>query len=306
MHAHRQPCDSTRPLKWALLLLCAISWSSTAPGAEPEITIGAGSGSFVFVDGKGDPSKPITVFTYLPRGIAAADAPIAFVMHGHHRTAEKYRDDWARYADKYGFMVVAPLFDAAQWGHGQYSYASMVDGNGSRRDASLWAFSVVEHLFDAIKSATGNHSARYFLYGFSEGGQFVQRLVLFLPEARYQRAVISDPGWYTMPDFDVKFPYGLGGSAVTVASLKESLGRDVVLLLGDADTDPNSKDLRRTREAMTQGSNRYQRGMNFFREARNRAAQWGGTFGWRIETVSGVAHEPARMSGQAAAALIGQ
>lgn len=287
-----------------MLLVWALAWSQTV-AASPAIRIAPGAGSFLFVDEKGDATKAITVYTYLPRRVKANEAPIVFVLHGHHRTAKGYRDNWALHADKYGFMVLAPLFDPEQWGGGEYSYASVVGRDGKIRDASMWSYSVIEHLFDAIKAATGNASPRYFLYGFSEGGQFVHRLVLLLPEARYARAVAGTPGWYTMPRFDSKFPYGLGGSPVTEASLKTSLGRDVVLMLGDKDTDPNDPGLRKTRQALAQGAHRFARGQVFFKATEDRAAELKAAFGWRLQVVPGVAHEPKKMSGPAAAVLMG-
>jgi dienelactone hydrolase len=275
-----------------------------AGAADRQIKIPNGKGEFRFVDRKGDSSKEITVFTYLPENLKASEAPIVFVMHGHHRSAEGYRNDWAKHANRLGFMVLAPLFDEEQWGHGFYSYASVLTKSGKIRNPAKWSFSVIEHLFDAVKEATGNSNPQYYLYGFSEGGQFVHRFVLLMPQARYAKAVIGTPGWYTMPRFDVKFPYGLGGSPVTPASLKVVLGRNVVLLLGEADTDPNHDELRKTPEAMAQGPNRVARGKTFFRELNKRAAEMKTPFAWRIMTVPGAAHEPRKMSPSAAAALM--
>ena len=203
-------------------------------------------------------------------------------MHGHGKNAKGYRDTWIEHADRYEFMVVAPLFDPEQWGGGGYSYGSVIGRDGRLQDASMWSFSVIEHLFDAIKGATGNQSAKYFIYGHSEGGQFVHRLVLLLPDARYARAVAANPGWYTMPRFDIKFPYGLGGSPATEGSLKKSLGREFVLMLGDRDTDPNHKDLRKTPQAMVQGAYRFERGQNYLQ--RSPAPRHGTEVHVRLET----------------------
>jgi len=271
--------------------------------APPAISIVRGASSFRFVDDQGDVTRDITVFTYLPAGVEAKEAPIVFVLHGHHRTARAYRDDWAQHAEKYGFMVLAPLFDVETWGRGEYSYASVIGKDGEIRDASKWSYTVIERLFDAVKVATGNESPRYLLYGFSEGGQFVHRLVLLLPEARYARAVAADAGWYMMPRFDINFPYGLHGSPVTEASLKRCLGRDLVLMLGAMDTDPNDPELRKTRQALAQGANRLERGHTFLREAKARAREMSIALSWQVRIVGGVAHEPWKMSGAAAAVL---
>lgn len=292
-----------RSLRHALASLILTAAFLPAQANQPVIDIAPGPGQFTFVDMKGDPSRTMTVYTYLPKDVRADSAGIVFVMHGHGKNAEGYRDAWIRHADRYGFMVVAPLFDAATWRGGAYSYG-IAAGNKAIEDASRWSFSVIEHLFDAVKSATGNHSERYFIYGHSEGGQFVHRLVLFLPEARYARAVAANPGFYTMPDFTVDFPYGLGNSTASEASLKQSLGRDFVLLLGDRDTDPESKDLRRTPQAMAQGACRFERGQRYFRTAGENAAALDTPFNWQVRIVPGVAHQNSGMSGPAAAVLM--
>lgn len=295
------PLNRKAALRAAFLSLALL----VGPPASPAgIEIAPGSGSFTFVDAKGDPAKTMTIYTYLPKQLPARSARIVFVLHGFSKDAAGARDIWIEHADRYGLLVIAPLFDRDHWGRGAYSYASILAPDGKPQDPALWSFSVIEHLFDAIKAAVGNASERYLLYGHSEGGQFVHRLALLLPDARYSRAVAANAGWYMMPAFGKKYPYGLAGSPVTRESLAKSLGRDFVVLLGDLDRDPNHSQLRRTPEAMAQGANRYERGETFFKEARSRAAELGSTFGWRIQSVPGAAHENDKMSRPAAALLV--
>ena len=113
-----------------LLFVWTLTWSQTVSAAGPMIRIVPGPSSFSFVDEKGDPSKQITVYTYLPKGLKPSVARIVFVMHGHGKNAKGYRDTWSEHADKYAFMVVAPLFDSEQWGGGEYAYASVVSREG--------------------------------------------------------------------------------------------------------------------------------------------------------------------------------
>lgn len=261
-----------------------------------------GKSRFVFEDAAGDPSKRIPVYVYRPAGIDASTARIVFVMHGHGRNAEGYRETWIEPANHYGFIVVAPLFDAAQWPHGSYASASVEGPN--RDDPSRWSYSVVELLFDAIRRPLGDTTPRYDLYGHSEGAQFVHRLVLMLPNARYARAVAANADWYTMPRFDVRYPFGLEDSPVDEGSLRASLGRDVVVLLGDRDIDPNHPELNRSREAEAQGANRFERGHAFFDAARRSAETLRTPFGWQLRVVHGAAHQNSRMSPPAAALLM--
>jgi predicted esterase len=288
--------------------LCAAFFSLVLPAwprnAAADAEIAPGPGSFSFVDARGDASKTMTVYTYLPKELPARSARIVFVMHGVGKNARGYRDAWIAPADRYGLLVVAPRFDQKQWSGGAYSYSSITAPDGKLRDASLWSFSVIEHLFDAVRAATGNPAERYFIYGHSEGGQFVHRLVLLLPDARYARAIVANAGWYMMPAFDTRYPYGLGNAPVTRESLAKSLGRDVVIMLGELDRDSNHPQLRRTPQAMAQGANRHERGEAFFKEARGRAAELGVPFGWHIQGVPGAGHENSKMSRPAAAALM--
>jgi hypothetical protein len=290
----------------ALLLVWLPAFSRPSAAAGQTIAISPGAGSFTFVDRQGDPSKKIVVYTYLPKGLKPADARIVFVMHGHGKNAKGYRDTWITLADKYKFMVIVPLFDPEQWKGSAYSYGSIMSKEGKIQNQSLWSFSVVEHLFDTIKAATGNRSPDYFIYGHSEGGQFVHRFVLFLPNARFAKAVAANPGWYTMPKFDIKFPYGLHGSPATKSSLRKSLGRDFVLLLGDMDIDPNHKDLRKTPQAMAQGKHRFERGKNYMKEAKKRAMELNCNLGWQSQVVPGASHQNSRMSRAAAIVMFEQ
>ena len=241
--------------------------------AADDLRIVNGPGQFEFTDQKGDATRSVTVFTYQPRRTTAATAPILFVMHGFHRSAKAWGSD--------------------------YSYPS-----SKKAGAGQTSFHLIEHLFDAIKAATGNASAQYFIYGFSEGGQFVHRLVLTLPEARYARAVVGTPGWYTMPDFNTAWPYGLKHTQTDRAALKKILERDVVLLLGDKDNDPNHPDLSKKAASMVEGPHRVARGQNFFRQAEARANELHANFAWRLQMVPGVAHEPKKMSPTAAANIV--
>jgi len=98
------------PMLAALFFGWTLTGSPTAAAAGPMITIAPGAGSFPFVDEHGDPSKPITVYTYLPKGLPPGAARIVFVMHGHGKNAQGYRDTWVEHAEKYRFMV--PGFDS--------------------------------------------------------------------------------------------------------------------------------------------------------------------------------------------------
>lgn len=288
-----------------LTALCFASGALASGGAAPAdaIRVPPGAGSFAWVHPPGTQAKRMTVFTYVPAHVAASDAPIVFVMHGKGKNADGYRDVWAKQADRHGFTVIAPLFDENTWG-GEYAGAKVFAQGAKAGDAAQWSFSVIEQLFDAIKAATKNRNQTYLIYGHSEGAQFVHRLVWFLPNARYSKAVAANAGWYTMPDFDTAFPYGLGKTPATPDSAKLSLERNVAVLLGEKDIDPNHPQLNKSAQAMAQGPYRLARGENFYREAQARCAALKCRFGWTLQRVPGAAHSNAQMAERAAAVLM--
>ncbi|MDZ7757086.1 hypothetical protein [Rhodohalobacter sp.] len=48
--------------------------------------------------------------------------------------------------------------------------------------------------------------------------QFIHRMVMFKPDARFDLAIAANPGWYTIPDSKQNYPYGILG-APTVQEL---------------------------------------------------------------------------------------
>lgn len=246
-----------------------------------------GSGRFRFRDREGSfPS--LRVWYHRPAGLPE-DAPVVFVMHGTNRDADVYRDRWRVAAERFRFILVCPRFRRSDFGRGTYQIGRMVDREGAPQPKNAWAFNVVEELFDYVRSETGNKSERYQIYGHSAGGQFVHRLAMFMPEARFGTAVSANSGWYTMPTFDEEFPYGLRGSPGG-EGLVTVLGRELVILLGERDTDSNDPYLRITPEAARQGRNRLERGRNFHAAAERDAERLGAEFGWRLLTVRGASH----------------
>jgi len=260
----------------------------------------AGSGQFTFAGWAG-PELP--VYYQLPDRVSA-DTPVVFVMHGVNRDADRYRDEWGALARKHGFIAIVPQFGQADFpGSRGYNTGYFTDEAGALRPRAKWSFAAIEPLFDDVRKRFGTKVERYSIYGHSAGAQFVHRYVLFMPEARLEKAIAANAGWYTMPDRSIAFPYGLGATPVGEAALAAALGKPLTVLLGTADTDRSDPDLRKTPQADAQGPHRYARGQAFFARSEAAAAASGVPFGWTLQHVPGIAHSNAGMA-EAAAALI--
>ncbi|MDB6127817.1 MAG: hypothetical protein JWM35_1713 [Verrucomicrobia bacterium] len=240
--------------------------------------------------------RHVPVWYFQPKS-AGANAPVVFVMHGVKRNAEDYLRDWAPYAEKRNFLLVVPEFSTAEFpGDEGYNYGNTVRADGSAVPRAEWSFSMIEPIFDAVRSRTGNLSERYFIFGHSAGAQFVQRFVFFVPTSRVAHAVAANAGWYMLPDPSLAFPYGLAGTPVSSADVRRALGESVTILLGTADIDPKHKMLRHTLEAEAQGPHRFARGQYYFAHARAAAAELKTPFGWSLATAPGVAHSDQGMT----------
>jgi poly(3-hydroxybutyrate) depolymerase len=287
LRSMKRPC--LRPLHFLAALIAA---AAVTPVWAHAATLVPGAGRFEFQQH----GKLVPVWYYLPEA-ARADSPILIVMHGVNRDADRYRDEWIGHAKTHGFILIAPEFSRKSFpGEEGYNLGGMVDAQGRTQPSAQWTFSFIEPIFDAVKAATENRSARYFLYGHSAGAQFVHRFMCFMPDARVAKAVAANAGWWTLPDPTVDFPYGLRGSTLDSRALKLVLQRPLVVLLGTADTDPNHVHLRRTPEALAQGPHRFARGNFFYASAARSAKALGVPLGWQLAAAPGVGHSDRGMA----------
>lgn len=270
----------------------------------------ASRGSFIFPNAQVDPNKPIRVLYFKPTGLTDT-SPVLFVMHGSSRNARGYRKAWIPFANQYNFLLVVPEFTREHFPGGpEYNRGNMFrrgeEALQSRKvEESKWTFSMIEPLFDFVKQMTGNKSNRYYIYGHSAGGQFVHRLLLFKSDLRIRKAVAANAGWYTMPTFKDKYPYGLKGSGATPDQLKKIFGKKVTILLGEDDTDEQHRKLRKTPKAMAQGKHRLERGITFFKTAKATATEIGAQFRWELKKAPDVGHSNRQMAPWAADVLFG-
>lgn len=263
-------------------------------GAGWSQSLGAGKGSFQFKDERGSLDKPITVWYYRPAALKR-NTKVVIVMHGMERNGEDYRNHWARYAEQYNFLLLAPEFSA-----GNYSFDEYQFGNVRLPNADKWTFFAIEHLFDTVKTGESLTTTKYYLYGHSAGAQFVHRYMLFMPNPRVELAIAANAGSYTLPIYAPEgqptFPWSLDKAIVSEDRLKSVFARNLLVLLGEDDVDPNHKHLPKSREANAQGDNRLERGRYFFQTAKNQASNLKTPFNWSLRTVPGVAHSDSGMA----------
>lgn len=284
------------------ILVFAVLCGAPGESLRADEKVAVGSGSFEFSPDARRPQNKLKVWTCRPEGFGP-NSPIVFVMHGVQRNGKTYRDAWVPHSRKDGFLLLVPEFPEDEYPGEAYQQGNLRDRQGKPAPPEEWTFWIIEKLFDHAKTLTGNKVEKYHLYGHSAGGQFVHRFVLFMPQARYARAIAANPGFYTFPTQDAEYPYGLKRTPITGPISPAVFGLDFVLMLGAEDTNRDDPNLRKTPQADAQGLTRLERGRNYFRTATLLAEKESAEFNWRLVTVPGVGHSNAMMSASAAREL---
>lgn len=264
------------------------------------VQLPVGDGSFVFTNWNG---PPITIYTHLPQQVTAA-TPVLFVMHGNGRDPDRYRAEWRDLADANEFILVTPGFDDENFPKSvSYNYGGFRDLDGNLRPRDEWTFAAIEPLFREIRRRTGSEVEKFAIYGHSAGGQFTHRYVQLMQEPLVGIAISANAGSYTMPVFDVDYPFGLRGAPIDEEGLKGALAMPLVVLLGTADSDPDHRSLPDQPDAIKQGPHRFARGQKFFTTGKAQAARLNTPFNWNMRFVSGVGHSNGKMAPTAAKIL---
>lgn len=264
-----------------------------------------GKGSFEFSEYRPLKDKPIKVFYYKPNG-DVKNMPILFVMHGVLRNADTYRDNWVDLSEKYKVLIIVPEFSTQYFpGSRSYNYGNLKTKGGELNDEAIWSYSLIDPVFDYVVKLTGSNQQTYDIFGHSAGSQFVHRFFLFKEKTKANKIVTANAGTYTALDFDIEFPYGIKDMGINNNRLKNILGKELIIQLGEEDIDPKDKYLTVTPAAMKQGRFRLERGKYFYEVAKTQAERLNTDFNWKIRTVPGVGHQNEKMAIDAAEYLYG-
>lgn len=254
--------------------------SGPAPKGEGEIKVRCSKGMF-------------QVFTYKPENFSSG--PVLFVFHGMKRNAANYRDYAVPLAQKMRAMVAAPCFDQETFPSQAYAQGRILREDGGLQPKKDWSFTVGLELIRAVLAREGNPKRPYFLLGHSAGGQFVVRLAA-VEETGARRILAANAGTYAFPRTDWNWPYGFGklpSSLAGESDLRKFLAAPLTVMLGQADTNNSIEagNFDGSPEANREGSNRLERGRNFFESGRKLAQAKGWEFGWKKVEVPNIGHD---------------
>ena len=277
------------------------------------------TGSFIYYPISGLPS--VKVFYHIPQGDITS-MPIIFSFHGASRNADDYRDYWISMSNSNKFMVFAPKFSDKNFPGGDvYNLGNVFDDGDNPtenefNEFSEWTFSVIDDIFDFIVNQVSGSQERYNAWGHSGGAQFLQRFAFFVPNSKLNIGVCSNAGWYTVPESNIDFPYGIGlpftSNEINLPdfilqnypsyqiSLNKFFQKELVIHLGTDDNDSNSPGLRHNNVVDSQqGNNRYDRGNYFFSTSNSISNQLLLPFNWIKSEIDGVGHQAQLMANEA-------
>jgi poly(3-hydroxybutyrate) depolymerase len=265
---------------------------------EPQNQPRERSGVLEFNAGENFGGKSIPVHYFIPAGDIKS-MKFQIVMHGVDRNARDYLAGWAQKARNYKVIVIAPEFRSNDFNTSQYNEGNFMV-NSVVQPAEKTTFSLIDKIFEQIKAEFSLEQTTYNIYGHSAGAQFVHRFMQFYESPYVDRAVAANAGWYTFPDPNVSFPYGIRNLFNNnEAHQRLYCAKKLFILLGTSDTQRDNN-LRTTQQADAQGRNRLERGESFFAFNESIATALNSDFNWTKLLVEDVAHEHLKMSAAAA------
>ncbi len=238
----------------------------------------------------------LKLFVYKP--LEFHDGPMLMVFHGVLRNAEEYRDHSIQMGDRFGALIVAPLFDEKTFPFAKYQLGGIIaDGKATAREDRTGEY--VNRIAREIRRREGRAEMPYSLIGHSGGAQFLVRLAAFIP-TEASRIVAANPGTYIIPILSAEFPYGFGGLPEELRSeevLRAYLAQPLTIYLGSEDTQRDEY-LDILPAADAQGRMRFERGKNAFAAAKSLATERKWPFHWKLVTAEGIEHDHEKMFNQ--------
>lgn len=210
-------------------------------------------GQVRFTVRRGSPAREY--FHYIPASASARSAVIVLV-HGVTRRAAEHIFQFRTLADRAGAILVAPYFSRSAFG----LYQQVVDPkSGARADLALF------DMLDEIGKRTGASTERVHLFGYSGGAQFVHRFVMLHPE-RAACMLVASAGWYTFPDEQLPYPYGIASAPVPNMEIdpRRFLAVERHLLIGAQDNSRGDNLRVSAKIDALQGTNRVERARRWF------------------------------------------
>ena len=155
-------------------------------------------------------------FAYIPRDFQKGtkqEYPIIVAIHGTERGAQAYRDALIPLAERMNAIVVAPLFPCGIIEPTDMDNYKFIKFHDIRFD------NVLLEIIDEVAKKYELVNNKFYMHGFSGGGQFVHRFFYLHPQSLLGLS-IGSPGRITYLNSDTPWYEG-------VADFKTQFGKDI-------------------------------------------------------------------------------
>ena len=269
------------PIVFIIIFGCTPKESSEKPA------INYGDGFFYYKDKTIADDSAMRVFYYKPSNFKP-DRPILFFMHGADRKVDHIIKEVAEGVEKYNLLLILPEYSEQLFPKIEsYQY-----GNVRTKPKELWTYYVNDRIFKLVKRITGSQQKKYYIWGNSAGAQFVHRQLIVGAYNLVEKAFASNAGVYTMPTYGTDpYPFSLKGLDLTDEDLRQIFSLNFFILLGEDDIIQDSY-FPMNEAAMQQGSNRLERGKEFYSIAEREAQRLNVDLNWKLITIPGCGHNP--------------
>ena len=238
--------------------------------------------------------KPDVEILYrLPKEINE-NTKVIFIIHGNSRDVERYINLWLEPSKDKNVILVAPHFTRSNYSNFGTLQIARSSGKILKNQSNNLKNSL-SLFFTYFKNKYNLQTSTYSIFGFSAGSQFAHRYLLFSDDIQVDRVVLGSAGWYTFLNNE-PYPYGMRNMPIERERYEWYLSREVLFILGAKDNDPNHESLNNSKGAKQQGSNRFERGQNYFKNLVIFSEENEIAFRWRYKVIDDLDHSTSAIS----------
>ena len=238
--------------------------------------------------------KPDVEILYrLPKEINE-NTKVIFIIHGNSRDVERYINLWLEPSKDKNVILVAPHFTRSNYSNFGTLQIARSSGKILKNQSNNLKNSL-SLFFTYFKNKYNLQTSTYSIFGFSAGSQFAHRYLLFSDDIQVDRVVLGSAGWYTFLNNE-PYPYGMRNMPIERERYEWYLSREVLFILGAKDNDPNHESLNNSKGAKQQGSNRFERGQNYFKNHVIFSEENEIAFRWRYKVIDDLDHSTIAIS----------
>ena len=238
--------------------------------------------------------KPDVEILYrLPKEINE-NTKVIFIIHGNSRDVERYINLWLEPSKDKNVILVAPHFTRSNYSNFGTLQIARSSGKILKNQSNNLKNSL-SLFFTYFKNKYNLQTSTYSIFGFSAGSQFAHRYLLFSDDIQVDRVVLGGAGWYTFLNNE-PYPYGMRNMPIERERYEWYLSREVLFILGAKDNDPNHESLNNSKGAKQQGSNRFERGQNYFKNLVIFSEENEIAFRWRYKVIDDLDHSTSAIS----------